>query len=1205
MRGYIRWILRVTAVAGACLGLLVILLLLAPVLMNLEPVKQRIIDEFSQKIGGTVETQSIDLFFFPRPSIMLHGGRVSIPEKLSGTFSSLSVYPAVLPLLRGNVRISRLALDRPDFQVRLPENRAIEGLKQFSVKTIGEKAASIMAKVASTVPGLVVSIKKGNVTLLTENRPAIAIHNIDAHAAITGKRFRGDIVCASNIWEHASLTGWFETGRARGEGSMQFTRLRPDLIAQNVFPHMVPRIIEDSQVNLKVSLRKDGAGLFRTDLQADVPSATLRDGQRTLTLREVSLKGNVLQQGDKIEASLVQLDSVYPQLRVSGRLDADPASSRWSAELHSSEVDVESLRRTLLFLAGETTIVRSVFETLRNGSVTQLDIASRGRSTDDLTRVENIVMQSRFAGGRICLPEERLYLEDVKGTATISRGTFEGKDIAAHLGGIKGTNGLVRMDLTHEHGPFHVAVTVDADVAELPFYLKRLVKDRTFLRELNAIGEVRGSASAHLILDRRARGISASLDVKSFKLLTTEQSIPYPVEINGKFSYDGPTARVVVEDASGKVGESSFSQLSGRLSLAEESSFRITSGAATISLDEIYPWLPSLESTRDFLEMVDSADGIVKLDAVQAEGPLSRPGSWQFRADGHVKDVTVTSPHFRAPVEAKSGAFEAGPKKLSFSHFDLHSQDSSLIVSGALSHNLEGIERADLSLQGEIGAESNLRLADLLNVPQELRTRAPFSLSRVHVLWEKGGAASLSGDLRVKHGPDVSVDALSRGEELMFKRFAIKDAKSDASLSFHLKGKEMDFSFDGILTGATLDGLLQRNEFLTGRVKGNLSTHIVFDQPFNSTATGMLTGTRLNYPRAPEGPVQIASFSLNAQDKLFTVDSDFRFAEQEMRIKGEVDFARDEFLVDGDLFLKGLDLHRVMTEEAGPKGGSSFWDLPVKGILRIESDYMQYDRFTWRPVRASVLFDTRRISVDIMEANLCGIETLGLLEVSPMGLELYAEPRAKDRDLHETLACLSDTSDIHGRFSFDAEVHGKGSAEESANSLNGTVAIEARNGHIDRYGLLAKIFEVLSPTGIFKLPDLRKRGFSYHTISAMGTVQNGTIVIRHALVDAPSTDLVFDGEIDLIGKKIDAVVLVAPFKTVDRIISHIPLIRYILAGRLVALPVKVTGDLDNPKVVPLPPSAIGASLQETMKRVLHLPVRLIQPLLKGQEQGGS
>jgi len=290
-------------------------------------------------------------------------------------------------------------------------------------------------------------------------------------------------------------------------------------------------------------------------------------------------------------------------------------------------------------------------------------------------------------------------------------------------------------------------------------------------------------------------------------------------------------------------------------------------------------------------------------------------------------------------------------------------------------------------------------------------------------------------------------------------------------------------------------------------------------------------------------------------------------------------------------------LDQIVNTVRGRKGDGVFSALPLKGILRVESKYVKYGPFTWRPVNANITFGPERISIGITKADVCNIDTPGVLELSPKGLQLRSKPRATNQDLAATLVCLSDFKDIvSGHFSLNGEVAGEGKAEASVNSLKGTVEFEAKNGRIDRYALLAKTFQILSPIGFLKIPDLSKKGFSYHVIRVGGNLRDGKITVKDGLLDASATDLVFDGEIDLINRRVDALVLVVPFKTIDRIINFIPLVRYVLAGRLAAIPVRITGDLDNPDVTPFSPTAVGAGLLNTVKRIFHLPLKLIQPL---------
>jgi hypothetical protein len=87
------------------------------------------------------------------------------------------------------------------------------------------------------------------------------------------------------------------------------------------------------------------------------------------------------------------------------------------------------------------------------------------------------------------------------------------------------------------------------------------------------------------------------------------------------------------------------------------------------------------------------------------------------------------------------------------------------------------------------------------------------------------------------------------------------------------------------------------------------------------------------------------------------------------------------------------------------------------------------------------------------------------------------------------------------------------------------------------------------------------------------------------------------GEINLTNNKINLTILVAPFKTVDYLISNIPVVGYILKGTLISIPLKVTGDISDPSIFVLPPSAVGEGVLGMLKRTLTLPVKIIEPII--------
>jgi hypothetical protein len=108
-------------------------------------------------------------------------------------------------------------------------------------------------------------------------------------------------------------------------------------------------------------------------------------------------------------------------------------------------------------------------------------------------------------------------------------------------------------------------------------------------------------------------------------------------------------------------------------------------------------------------------------------------------------------------------------------------------------------------------------------------------------------------------------------------------------------------------------------------------------------------------------------------------------------------------------------------------------------------------------------------------------------------------------------------------------------------------------------------------------------------------LNKGKLVIEESVIDGDTMELISTGEVDLINKKIDLKILSAPLKTVDRVFKKTPILRTIFAGSLVAIPIHVKGDFDNPTVKILPIGSVGSGLLGMMKRIVTLPVTVVQP----------
>jgi uncharacterized protein YhdP len=258
-----------------------------------------------------------------------------------------------------------------------------------------------------------------------------------------------------------------------------------------------------------------------------------------------------------------------------------------------------------------------------------------------------------------------------------------------------------------------------------------------------------------------------------------------------------------------------------------------------------------------------------------------------------------------------------------------------------------------------------------------------------------------------------------------------------------------------------------------------------------------------------------------------------------------------------------------------------------------------YDNYTWKPVQAGFLFAQDGASIEVTKADLCSLPTPAKIALSPEESRLTISLDARNLDLNHTVTCLWDRKDaITGTFDLDGKMVVKMQQPEMTEIFRGSFNLVARNGRVYRSTVLAKIFDLLNFTEIYRgqLPDLIHEGCAYDSIRASATLRKDKLLLDNAIFDGRCAKMVWTGEIDLTKHSLNFTVLVSPFKTVDRVIQHLPLIGRISGGSAVSIPVKVTGDLSDPKVIPLAPSAVGSSLLGFMERVFQLPFRLIQPL---------
>jgi hypothetical protein len=700
------------------------------------------------------------------------------------------------------------------------------------------------------------------------------------------------------------------------------------------------------------------------------------------------------------------------------------------------------------------------------------------------------------------------------------------------------------------------------------------------------------------MLGERLDAIQAKAEISAFRASGRYEPIPYPVEIEGGVaSLDGTT--IALQDVRGRVGSSTFFDLTGRLEADEVPYLEMTAGEVMVELEELYAWLSSLEGLKEEMGDLRSLQGSLALSTLEFRGALGNPEAWHFKVGGELRDLSVDAMTLPGRLSVDRGSFEATPERVDLREVQLAFSDASLSLSGAMSHYLEGVPDLDLTIEGSAGPVASQWICDQAGVPRLARPRAPFSVSPVRLVRD-GPSAWLTGKLAVGDGLEVSGELLRDQEGLRIKELTVRDAASSASLSLLLSGQTLDVQFQGRLAGPTLDALLEANPFSAGLIQGDGSIHVPLDRPEGAKLTGTWRGEDVLLPWQGRSPVRIDRISLwGGQEEIRLDNAEVRWGDLVLSLSGKVIPSAGGPRLEMDLSTPAIvweEIQGLMGEE-GPMAS-----LPLRGTLRVRSEEFRHGRLVWRPFHAMVAFADEEVKVEVKEAALCGIETPGTLRVGAAGIAMDFRPLAAGQTLDVTLGCLGREDVVAtGLFDLKGELKGNAKRGDLLRALRGDLELQATQGRILRHGLLARILALVNVTGVLRgqLPDLTAEAIPYDTMRGKVSVRDGRIAVREWVIDGPSVKVVGQGSVDLVARQMELQLLVSPFRTADFVLEKIPIVGQLTGGSVMAVPIKVAGDLEDPTITPLHPSAVGAGLLGITKRSLQLPLKLLDPFAPG------
>ena len=230
----------------------------------------------------------------------------------------------------------------------------------------------------------------------------------------------------------------------------------------------------------------------------------------------------------------------------------------------------------------------------------------------------------------------------------------------------------------------------------------------------------------------------------------------------------------------------------------------------------------------------------------------------------------------------------------------------------------------------------------------------------------------------------------------------------------------------------------------------------------------------------------------------------------------------------------------------------------------------------------------------------------GWIEPVEKGIRFEIKPRLSNMEARAFLRTLLQKKEeenvvVTGRVYFDrTELRGEGEDfQKVKESLNGRLRLELENGVIERANILAKIFSMLNVSQLFmgRLPDLKTKGLPYRAVTANILVKDGVASTEDFVLESDAMRITLLGEVDIGRNLIDATIGIHPLVTIDKLLSHLPIAGYILTGKdkaFLSYIYEVRGDLDDPKIEAVPIKGLGENFWGIIQRLLQTPLRPLQ-----------
>lgn len=1076
-------------------------------------------------------------------------------------------------------------------------------------------------------------------------RQDLLLSHINAQASLSSNHILlKTLQCQSSFFQSAKLEGKMDLN----QDSMHLKGS-----VKQILPHVMPfsalsaldslqQAVLDLNFEAEGPVTIKGERALNVTINGAIPELILQKDSRSyeFAATNLDLQLQIFENGYALK--IPGIKTVKPQLELKGYIKKQADS--WDINLSAFDIDLESVRKRVLGLLGDTEAARNTCDIVLGGRAKTATFAFHG-STKEMEDLNNLLITADVEKAPIFIPGAELKLDEASGPIKIERGALSGYGLSAKMGNSTAFDSSLYFQITTEDDTFHLKLNLDANLAELPPILHKFAKDKAFREELKHITDAKGHARGQLELGPRLNDMNVLVKVHEVQGNIRYDRISLPIEINrGELTVTIEPFLVTWRDVSAKIGPHALNKFCGQVDYQRDYRLYIANATGKIDMSSLQKELFLHEEIRTKLTTVlQQIQGELMVSTAKVTGPFFKPTDWVYQLNGIFENGDVTSPllDFKN-IRISHSSLQLTEQALRISSAAIQIDDTNLQLNGELFHKQLQDWRGDMAFTGLVNKGFHAWLSEKgWAAPAAFTPKLPYLLQELHINWGSGPlkiiGSIVPGQSSFTAETLITLDITIQDHRPIRNLIEIRHSTNACMLLIlwnNGKNSIEMLEWKGMLNQETLNAILEKNDLLSGSISGDFSIkhapNTAADWQFSGNIDVQELVWNWGLPRSVLIQRLIAEASKTSQDMnaLKIKQADVKIDHETISLKGRLYNQANHLKFDITAFadfVSWATLKTLFPKDAFEgQAQTPSKKRNITGTLRFDVGRFLYikeqsfcpenncssTKFLWSPMHGELEFLPENIHLTIFESELCGMISRGVWEGNSLkggrgSFELFTD-LSHSIMAQDLMQCLGYPQHIlEGPLNIDIKVYGNPEFFEK-----GSVKITSTSGKIYKLTFLAKVFGLLNLTDIFKnaLPDLASTGFSYSTLEITGDIENDTVILQKNVIKGTGVNIFTKGSIVLKDINGDLVMIIAPFKTIDAILTRIPFIGRVLGGKtgsIVGIPVGIKGPLKDPQVNILPISAIGTSILELVTDTIQLPFRIIEPILPTNQSNES